>query len=114
MRISGGERALAILSYFPILWIIPLKAKKDSLFVQFHARQGAVLFFLWLIAVIVVFVLAIFLSAAAPIISTIIFAVGAIASFVYLVLAIIGILKVSLGERYRMPVVADVALMLKL
>jgi uncharacterized membrane protein len=33
---------------------------------------------------------------------------------VYIVMVLIGIFKVALGERYRMPVVADVALMLGL
>lgn len=114
MRISGGERALAVLSYLPILWLIPLKAKKDSLFVQFHARQGMVLFLLWLVIVVLVMILALVFSDAESWVSTIIFGVAALATFVYLVMGIIGIFKVALGERYRMPVVADVALMLKL
>ncbi len=114
MRISGGERALAILSYFPLLWIIPLKAKKDSVFVQFHSRQGGVLFFLWLLVLIVVFILAIALQSLGSLASTIIFGIGALATLLYALLGLIGVFKVALGERYRMPVVADVALMLKL
>ncbi len=116
MRISGGERALAILSYFPLLWIIPLKANKDSIFVQFHSRQGGVLFFLWLIVCILMGILLITPLAGLGdgVMVTVFFGVMAIASFIYLGLGLVGIFKVALGERYRMPVVADVALMLKL
>ncbi len=116
MRISGGERALGILSYLPILWLIPLKARKDSLFVQFHARQGMVLFIMWAIACFLMVVL--LLTPVAGLVdgagSVVLFSVIAVASFTYLFMAIIGIFKVLLGERYRMPVVADVALMLRL
>ncbi len=116
MRISGGERALGILSYLPLLWLIPLKARKDSLFVQFHARQGMVLFLLWfavffLMVILLMTPLAGLVDGAG---SVALFSVIAIATFVYLLMGIIGIFKVLLGERYRMPVVADVALMLRL
>ncbi len=117
MRISGGERALGILSYFPLLWIIPLKARKDSLFVQFHARQGMVLFLLWAFICLLMFIL-LLVPAIAELFkgqgSVILFSIIAVASFAYLLLALVGVFKVLLGERYRMPVVADVALMLRL
>lgn len=116
MRISGGERALAILSYLSILFVVPLKAKKDSLFVQFHARQGGVLFGLWaafsLIMIILLLTPLAGLGGGAG--SNILFGFLFLATFLYAILAIIGIFKVALGERYRMPVVADVALMLRL
>lgn len=41
----------ALLSYFGVLVLIPLLAKKDSEFTQFHAKQGLILFigefFIW-------------------------------------------------------------------
>ncbi len=116
MRISGGERALGILSYFPLLWLIPLKARKDSLFVQFHARQGMVLFLLWLAIcmLMVIMLLTPIAGLAGGLGSIILFGIIAVASFLYLGLGLIGVFKVALGERYRMPVVADVALMLRL
>lgn len=116
MRISGQERALAILSYLPLLWIIPLKGKRDSLFVQFHARQGMVLFWLWFTVCLLMFILLLtpLADLGQGVGSNVLFGVIAVATAIYLVLAIIGMFKVGLGERYRMPVVADVALMLRL
>ncbi len=116
MRISGGERALSILSYLPLLWLVPLKANKESLFVQFHARQGMVLFLLWFLVcfVMVILLLTPLAALGEGVGSNVLFGVMAVASIVYLLLALIGIFKVALGERYRMPVVADVALMMRL
>jgi fumarate reductase subunit D len=113
MRISGGERAMAVLGYLGFLFILPVKLRRDSMFVQFHARQGGVLFGLWFAAFLLVFIALIFAGEAA-VLQTILIAVLFVVSGLYLLFAIIGILKVLLGERYRMPVVADVALMLRL
>jgi len=111
MRISGGERAMAALGYLAILFILPVKLRRDSMFVQFHARQGGVLFGLWLLLVLVVLIVAFFLPIG---IQNYAIGVVLVLTILYAVFAIIGLLKVALGERYRMPVVADVALMLRL
>ena len=112
MRISGSERFMAALGYLAFLFVIPVKLRRDSMFVQFHARQGGVLFGLWLVGLIVIFVALLFagIGIAATILIGVFFAV----TLAYLVMALIGLLKVALGERYRMPVVADVALLLRL
>lgn len=112
MRISGGERMMAALGYLPLLFIVPVKLRRDSMFVQFHARQGGVLFGLWLLAALVLFVALLFAGDGLG--ATILIGVFFVATFVYLALALVGLLKVALGERYRMPVVADVALLLRL
>lgn len=113
MKISPGERALGILGYFLFFFVIPVNLKKDSMFIQFHARQGGVLFFTWAIIELILFLILFFVSGssvASSIIFTFIFAFTAI----YLFFMIAGMVKVGLGERYRMPVVADIALMLRL
>lgn len=109
MQISGAERALAILGYLGPLFLIPVKAKRDSMFVQFHARQGGVLFMLWLIYTFVLSVVLLFTSTI-DIVASILFGLLFLGVVAYVLLALIAILKVVLGERYRMPVVADVAL----
>jgi fumarate reductase subunit D len=111
MRISGGERAMAALGYLAILFILPVKLRRDSMFVQFHARQGGVLFGLWLVLVLVVLIVAFFLPVGVQN-----YAIGVVLllTVLYVLFALVGLLKVALGERYRMPVVADVALMLRL
>jgi len=113
MRISGSERFMAALGYLAFLFIVPVKMRRDSMFVQFHARQGGVLFTLWLVLMLVLFIALLF-AGATGIVPTILIGAMFTASFVYLAMAVIGLLKVALGERYRMPVVADVALMLRL
>jgi uncharacterized membrane protein len=113
MQISTAERLLGVMGYLGILYLIPLKAKRDSMFVQFHSRQGGVLFFLWLIASILLVIILFFVDSIA-IAANIILGSLIFLFTVYIVMVLIGIFKVALGERYRMPVVADVALMLGL
>ena len=112
MRISGGERAMAALGYLGFLFILPVKLRRDSMFVQFHARQGGVLFGLWFLVAVVLFIAMLF--AGIGIAATILIGTFFVVTFLYILFAVIGLLKVLLGERYRMPVVADVALMLRL
>ena len=112
MRISGGERFLAALGYLGFLFIIPVKMRRDSMFVQFHARQGGVLFGLWFAAFLVLFIALLFAGSGLG--ATVLIGVLFVVTGLYLLFALIGLLKVLLGERYRMPVVADVALKLRL
>lgn len=112
MRISGGERAMAALGYLAILFLVPLKLRKDSMFVQFHSRQGGVLFGLWLLAALVLFIVLLF--AGSGLAATLLIGAFFAVTLVYLVAILAGLYKSLLGERYRMPVVADVALMLRL
>lgn len=113
MKISGSERFMAALGYLAFLFIVPVKLRRDSMFVQFHARQGGVLFGLWVLLSLLLFIALLFAGATGPV-PTILIGMMFAAFFVYLVMAAIGLLKVALGERYRMPLVADVALMLRL
>lgn len=102
---------MAALGYIGPLFILPVKLRRDSMFVQFHGRQGGVLFCLWLLLSLALFITGIFLPVG---IVNYLIGVILVLTFVYAVMALIGLLKVALGERYRMPVVADVALMLRL
>ena len=113
MRISGGERFMAALGYLAILFIVPVKLRRDSMFVQFHARQGGVLFGLWLLSLLVLFIV-LFATGSGGLLASIFLGLMMVLTFVYLVMVLIGLLKVALGERYRMPLVADVALLLRL
>ena len=113
MRISGGERFMAALGYLFFLFIIPVKLRRDSMFVQFHARQGGVLFGLWFVLALVLVICGATFGGSGTVASIIVEAL-VVVSVLYVVMAVIGLLKVMLGERYRMPVVADVALLLRL
>ena len=87
------NKGITILSYIGILCLIPLLAKKDSKFAQYHAKQGLVL----LICEVVTYIVYVI-----PVIGWI---VGFLASIFWLVLAIIGIVNVVKGETKELPVI---------
>jgi len=43
------NKLIAALSYFWVLFLIPLLAKKDSKYCQEHAKQGLVMFIVWIV-----------------------------------------------------------------
>lgn len=114
MRITGLERFLTVIGYLPVIpWFLLLfKAKRDSMFVQFHVRQSAVLSLLWVAVVLVCFVLLWLIDAYAA--QMALFTVMFFATVGFLVFMLAGMFKSATGERYRMPGVADVALMMRL
>ncbi|MEA3203123.1 MAG: hypothetical protein QOI63_796 [Thermoplasmata archaeon] len=115
MRIPAADRVMALVGYVPFLFFIPVRFKRDSLFAQFHGRQSGVLWGLWLIAILILLLVQFFLpDKVAPAASVYIFGIAYVLTGVYLLMAAIGMVKVLLGERYRMPLVADVALRLRL
>lgn len=83
------NKILTILSYLGILCLVPLLAKKDSKFAQFHAKQGLVIaigellvwfpFFGWVLGIIL---------------------------FVF---SIMGIINVLSGKMEKLPVIGDLA-----
>lgn len=90
------NKAMAAISYIGILVLIPLLAKKDSPYAQFHAKQGLVLF----ICGIILGVLGVI-----PIINIIAF----IGYIVMIVLAIMGIINAVKGERKELPLIGGYA-----
>jgi uncharacterized membrane protein len=115
MRIPAADRVMAMVGYVPFLFFIPVRFKRDSLFAQFHGRQSGVLWGLWLALTLVLFAVLFFLpDAVQRNASVYLFAAIFVLLGLYLVMVAIGMVKVLLGERYRMPLVADVALRLRL
>jgi uncharacterized membrane protein len=90
-------KGLAWLSYLGILFLIPLLAKKENKFCQFHAKQGLVL----LIAEIIVSIVFVI-----PILGWIVGVLGYI--FVW-IMAIIGIIQSATGKYWKMPVLGGFA-----
>jgi len=54
---AADNKLFAILSYFGILWLIPLFAAPKSKFARFHANQGIIVTGLWVAAYIIQFIL---------------------------------------------------------
>jgi uncharacterized membrane protein len=84
---AQDNKYTALLSYVHILFLIPLLAKRDSKFCQFHAKQGLVLF----VVQTVIFMLAWF-----PVI-------GWMLALIASLISLIGIIKVLNGEYWKIP-----------
>ena len=86
---------IACLAYLGILFLIPLLAKKDSPYSQFHAKQGIVLFLGWIAASVINVI---------PILGQIIFV---IASLFFLVLFFIGVINALSGKAKELPLIGQ-------
>lgn len=85
------NKAVAMLSYLWILFLIPLFLKQDSKFCMYHAKQGLVLFIAWLVVALISIV---------PFLGWLLGFIGAV---ILLVLTIMGIIKSLNGEYWEMP-----------
>ncbi|CAH2598651.1 Magnetosome protein MamF [Rhodovastum atsumiense] len=96
---SGGlrSRLLAALSYLGILCFVPLLFSRDDEFVQFHARQGLVL---WMWGVLAIFALSL------PGIGRWFFSFS---SMVIMLLSAIGLISVLLEKAWRLPFIYGLA-----
>ena len=83
------NKLMALLSYLGILFLIPLLAKKDSPYCQFHAKQGLVLF----IASFIMWI---------PFI-------GWILGVVVFILWLIGVINVLSGKMKPLPIIGGFA-----
>ncbi|MCM1055728.1 MAG: zinc-ribbon domain-containing protein [Bacteroides sp.] len=92
------NKAMGILAYFGILFLIPLLAAPNSRFARFHANQGLVLF----LAEIVLGVIA-----AIPIVGWVIGSLGEVAALVF---AIIGIVNAANGEVKELPLIGRISI----
>ncbi|MDD4902731.1 MAG: hypothetical protein PHE24_06380 [Patescibacteria group bacterium] len=90
-RDAQENKYVALFSYIYILFLIPLLAKRESKFCQFHAKQGLVLFVIDIIVSLFVWI---------PVIGQLLMLAVAIVS-------IIGIIKVLNGEYWKIPYIYD-------
>lgn len=91
---TGDSNLMAALSYIWVLSLVMLFVKKDDEFVKFHAKQGLILFlisFIWWFPFF-----------------------GWIIGLLVAVLDIVGFIKALSGEKYKMPVVGDIAEKIKI
>lgn len=103
------DKIMLILAYFGILSLIPLLTVKDSNYVKWHAKQGIVLTGA-VVAVEIVFTIVFGIIAA--IIHPLAFLIGCFAPLIslgFMGLAIFCMVKAIGGERWRIPVIADLA-----
>lgn len=99
---AQDNKAMGILAYIGILWLIPLLAAGNSRFARFHANQGLVLSLTGVILIVLVNILSFFAGMFALILIPLLsLASGA---FVF-VLAIIGICNASQQKAQELPLI---------
>jgi len=98
------NKAITFLSYLGILALVPLFAKKESKFAQFHAKQGLVLFIAW-------FVVA-WISGFIPFLGW--FLIAPAVSIFGIVLVVMGLINVAKGEMKELPVIGELARKIKI
>jgi uncharacterized membrane protein len=102
-------KTLAAIGYLGILFLIPLLAKKENKFCQFHAKQGAVLFGFEVVAVIILIILT-FILTFSPRVGAVLATVLWLVFWVCAVgLSIWGLVMALKGEYWKMLVLGDVA-----
>jgi uncharacterized membrane protein len=107
--VRDQDKIMLILAYFGIFALIPLLTVKDSAYVKWHAKQGIVLTGA-VVAAEIAFTIVFGIIAA--IIHPLAFLIGCFAPLIslgFMVVAIYCMVKAVGGERWRIPVVADLA-----
>lgn len=94
---SSEDKAYAALSYLWVLSLVPLFFRRQSPYVQFHAKQGFLLF----VAEVIISMIS-----PIPVLGWIIGLVGWLATTV---LSVIGIFSALSGKEWQMPFVGDYA-----
>ena len=89
------NKLMAALSYLGILVLVPLLAKKDSPFCQFHAKQGLILLISWIVIGVVSVI---------PILGWII---GILGSILLVIFFIIGIINALSGKAKELPLIGQ-------
>lgn len=105
---GGSDRTLmVVLSYIWILALIPLLAKKEDKEVQWHAKNGLAL----LVAEVAIYLLFFVLGYVLPtgMLGCGLATIQCVISLGFLVVRIICIIKGVAGQRYRVPVISDLA-----
>ncbi len=91
------NKIMALLGYLGILLLIPLLAKKDSPYAQFHAKQGLVLLIAWIGTGVI------------GIIPVLGWVLAPICSIILLVFLIIGIINALSGQVKPLPLIGKYA-----
>lgn len=109
---AQNNKAMGVLSYIGILFLIPLFAAKQSKFAQFHARQGLTLVVFDVAYIIVTSIIKTILFNVLPWtmlgVYTAISSIFSLASIFFFVLMIIGIVNACKGECKELPLIGKI------
>jgi len=101
--VTTKEKIMAVLAYvpFPPLFLVPLLAGRNDSFIEFHGKQGLVIFLVWF----ALWILSLF-----PFVVVIAY----IGFFALLVAAVVAIVRAWTGNRWEIPILGRWAKKLKL
>jgi uncharacterized membrane protein len=105
----GDKTAMLILSYLGLLALVPLLVEKEDKNVQWHAKNGLVIFAAFIVASIALWILTMVVGAipALGCLVAILTGLAHLALFIgYLVVIVMGIMKALKGERLILPAVS--------
>ena len=97
--VSPNRNVMLVLSYLGLLALIPLLVEKEDREVQWHAKNGLVLFVAWCAAWFIIHLL----SAVVHIFACAGCLVGSVLGVAYLVVIVLSIVKALNGERFIVP-----------
>lgn len=107
----ASNKAMAILSYFGLLVLIPLLAAKNSRFARFHANQGLIVLIAGVVGTIGQRVLGLVLKYIPYIGGVLSGLIGFAVSAVLLVLMVLGIINAAQGKAKELPVIGKFQLL---
>jgi uncharacterized membrane protein len=91
LKDAKENKAITLLSYVGILFLVPLLLRQDSPFAQFHAKQGLILFIGWIVGGF----------------TYLLFGLGVLIHILVIVFSIMGIMNVLNGKKKELPLVSD-------
>jgi uncharacterized membrane protein len=97
--VRDQDKIMLVLSYLGVLALIPLLSVKDSDFVRWHAMNGLTLAIAGLLIIVV-------MNFLLPVVGCFLWPLETIA---FIGLTVLAIAKALRGERWRIPVVTDIA-----
>lgn len=104
------NKVMGILAYLGFLCLVPIFAAKNSPYARFHANQGLVLFIAEIAYGIVYGILAV-VFAFIPVIGLIVIALLGLASIVFVVFLVIGIMNACSGEPKKLPIIGGITIL---
>lgn len=106
------DAAMVFLSYFGIFALIPYLTVKDDDYVRWHAKQGLTYTVLFVALVVVLSILTVifgFIPVIGGVVSALLGIVLSLGSLACFVIWIIALVKAFGGERWKIPLVGDLA-----
>jgi len=110
---AQDNKVMAILAYLGILVLVPIFAAKESPFARFHANQGLLLCIAAIAYFIVLWILVFILALISPTLAGIIGLVLYLASVIYPVFVIIGIINAAKGQAKELPLIGKLFTIIK-